>query len=767
MAPKVYGPYPLGSSQITLTRDTLPTAADMAFVPCDAVGSSGLLNRKILKSLDCKPDALSHLNLSKGYALLEESSRGVLAVVSIGKQGRSGVPLLGHNIAASLKKHGKLLEGRRVWLPLMGTGAGGLSPSVSLNATLEALAVGASDLGADFVLSAGPQLDEHEMAALGEGIVEYLGLISESRESGAESRTGKAESQPLDVKLDAVKSTRQSRKALGKGLAPKSKSKPKPKPKPKSKPKPKPKPAAPAERDQQRFLDDAAWGRDLLDRGAFADALCMYLCDSFAERLYDRAKSPSGEAGGEAFMLHLHAPWGAGKSFVLNLMHERLNKKAHQGKPWLVVPFNAWRNRHLDPPWWALMSALRRAGWRHVRKETYRGSLLPFVRFAWCEFWLRLRGSQFLIGIAGLLLLGVCLWYITSMKGGTAQSIIQTGNLAKSVTAILGGIVGVWTFYAQLRQSLWRDNRENLRAFLDVNADPMTALRKQYRKLLAALDCPVAILIDDLDRCPGSFVAGLLEGIQTLFRNPNVVFVVAADREWIDLSFEKAYEDYGNVASQPGQALGRKFSEKLFQIAARLPALTPEMRDKYLHELLVPGGKEEAPSVAQDFQSKNSEAEVLEEYKKHRAKGGPVARAAKQEAMKRLAQRDVQQEVQSHVLERFARYIDPNPRSVKRFVNTYTVLRLVTLSEEKTVGESQLARWIILTLRWPRLAAWFVERPARIEALLGGVKSGEHSKDEEIDRLCDSDEVKAVIQGADGEERLTVDTVVTCSGSYE
>ncbi|NEA37042.1 P-loop NTPase fold protein [Streptomyces sp. SID13031] len=63
---------------------------------------------------------------------------------------------------------------------------------------------------------------------------------------------------------------------------------------------------------------------------------------------------------GGAFIVHLHAPWGAGKTSVLNFLAAELRKsdEATGEKRSVVVEFNAWRHQRIEPPWWWLMTAL-------------------------------------------------------------------------------------------------------------------------------------------------------------------------------------------------------------------------------------------------------------------------------------------------------------------------------------------------------------------------------------------------------------------------
>jgi hypothetical protein len=53
-----------------------------------------------------------------------------------------------------------------------------------------------------------------------------------------------------------------------------------------------------------------------------------------------------------AFLLHLHGPWGSGKSSLLKLMKDELEGKLPN---WIVIEFNAWQHQRTGPPWWSLI----------------------------------------------------------------------------------------------------------------------------------------------------------------------------------------------------------------------------------------------------------------------------------------------------------------------------------------------------------------------------------------------------------------------------
>jgi hypothetical protein len=79
----------------------------------------------------------------------------------------------------------------------------------------------------------------------------------------------------------------------------------------------------------------------------------------------------------DAFILHLHGPWGSGKSSLLNFIREELEEKP---TGWIVIEFNAWKNQRTGPPWWSLMDAVYTQSKIKLKKKSVMHSYLAIFR---------------------------------------------------------------------------------------------------------------------------------------------------------------------------------------------------------------------------------------------------------------------------------------------------------------------------------------------------------------------------------------------------
>lgn len=100
---------------------------DMAVLPVDQYGSVGKLNSKVLKSYGYSDNILQMLDFSKGYNYISEGKKKpLLFVVTIGSDGNTD-NLLRLNLYNALRSVSKLTLPMSIWIPLLGTGTGGLS----------------------------------------------------------------------------------------------------------------------------------------------------------------------------------------------------------------------------------------------------------------------------------------------------------------------------------------------------------------------------------------------------------------------------------------------------------------------------------------------------------------------------------------------------------------------------------------------------------------------------------------------------------------
>lgn len=449
---------------------------------------------------------------------------------------------------------------------------------------------------------------------------------------------------------------------------------------------------------------------DLLERAPFASVLARNIIEARA----------SGESKASAFIVHLHGPWGAGKSSVLNFLEAKL-KAADE--PWLVVRFNAWRDQRRQPPWWSLITCIYAGACTKTDVKTAK-------RLWWRCFKWRVK-ADYMPWALSAALVAIC---VALLILGLTSAIAPT-------LSVLGTAIGLLTAGAVAVRSLALGSQRAAQTYAELKADPFQPMTTLFDRLIAAIGRPVAVFIDDLDRCDSAYVVELLEGVQTLMRGAPVTYVVAADRKWICSSFEQKYAKFSPPIGEPGRPLGYLFLDKIFQVSAAVPQIASDVRTTYWQSLLdISSSGATRDEARETVEAARREADekakaALKDLKTHEELTGAVERAeetrdpiaiqaARAEAAMRITSAEASAAAE-HRLKDYAGLLEPNPRSMKRLVNAYGMHQATLFLAGRSASPDALARWTILELRWPLLADFLATRPGHIDRVRKPLADGE------------------------------------------
>jgi hypothetical protein len=260
------------------------------------------------------------------------------------------------------------------------------------------------------------------------------------------------------------------------------------------------------------FYSDHPARRDLLNRKAVAETIATMIesvwREDDREQLIDRS-----------FIVHLHGRWGSGKTSILNFLKEALfgarTGSARSSEPhnpaWTIINYNAWRNQSLGPAWWTLMEAV------YIQAREQLGGWISRrgPRLVLRDRWWRIRCSYapYALGAVALITFALWLgwiWNVQLVKPGEPWF----GEGVKVIASILGLIAAAFAF----GQNFLIGSARTAKSYLELSRDPLTPLTRRYSELIDDIGRPVAVFIDDLDRCNGEFVVELLQTIQTLLR---------------------------------------------------------------------------------------------------------------------------------------------------------------------------------------------------------------------------------------------------------
>ncbi len=287
---------------------------------------------------------------------------------------------------------------------------------------------------------------------------------------------------------------------------------------------------------------------------------------------------------------------------------------------------------------------------------------------------------------------------------------------------------------------------------------------RHFKKMVQGAAQPCAIFIDDLDRCEGSYVVELLQGIQTLFHESKVVFVVASDRKWLRASYEQSYGEFNGSIGRAGHPLSHLFLEKMFQISAPVPRMSVATQKRYWDRLTevkvskspkkVKAELRRAVKEAEKIMGKESDEEKIL-FKIHDYRGDVlVQQALLGVAARRIMKPDARKKSE-HLLQPFVDLLDPNPRAMKRFINAYAFRKAIALLGGGDMETGPLALWTLMELRWPLLADYLTDHPEMVERI--GSELASDGIPSDIKELFTDSTVLAVVQGNDPVRRPALD----------
>jgi hypothetical protein len=504
---------------------------------------------------------------------------------------------------------------------------------------------------------------------------------------------------------------------------------------------------------------------------------------AFARYMVKRIDAAAAQYNFRAYVMLLFGPWGSGKSTVLNFIRDELKNKDLTKYDWLVVDYNAWRNQHIQPPWWSLMDSVFQSTKANL---TWQDQMREY----WWRFYT--GRQQYLIGIAALVALAWILAYIglPFLNSNTPSNVTTAAPMNKTVSDIatyadnigklLAIVATLWGAILALNNSLLSRSPQAAQSYAELTTDPSGEIKNRFQDLICRLinidkdfkegdkkpEKRVIIFIDDLDRCNSDYVVRLLEGIQTLFRDASVIFLIAADRRWLNACYEDVYEKLKSRVFEPGKPLGTLFLEKAFRFSAPMPGIPEKLKEQFWSYLL-----QVEPSERKTDQDKakneaktmiagaKSEAELRRLSANSPDRSFALQRALREEAAIKLATPEILERLE-HTLMPYSELLEPNPRSMKLLVNAYSANRVLAFLSGVDIELHQLVLWTILSSRWPNLANYLEKNPDYLAEI--GPEKDASEITEELRPLFSDKEVAKVIEGGSMTSPLIRDTVEKC-----
>ena len=275
----------------------------------------------------------------------------------------------------------------------------------------------------------------------------------------------------------------------------------------------------------------------------------------------------------------------------------------------------------------------------------------------------------------------------------------------------------------------------------------MEELLRRYDFLIRSARSPVAVLIDNLDRCHAEYIVEMLEGIQTLLRHrphagprwrrtaPDrllVVFVVAADRGWLCDSYVRVYDEFASGAREPGRPFGLVFLDKIFEFMLRLPTIPAgvSVAARTDQARLHPGnpfaGSEQELGIRRHLRELER-AVAAEHESTNLPPAVPHLRAHAVERLGEIHRATLHAEPGARFdtndqLEQLLADLDPGPVIRRQLETAYCVSRATQLLAGHAVDTDQdaiyrLGLWTLIELKCPELASHLTRSPHDLDRI--------------------------------------------------
>jgi hypothetical protein len=240
---------------------------------------------------------------------------------------------------------------------------------------------------------------------------------------------------------------------------------------------------------------------------------------------------------------------------------------------------------------------------------------------------------------------------------------------------------------------------------------------------------PIAVFIDDLDRCEPQTVNQIILAINQFLSLPrrNVFFFLGMDMEMVAAALEQAQkETLSSFGAQQRRSFGWRFMEKFVQLPFVIPHLDAPLARTFAAEHL--RGEERATAItvgdAIDRVRHVRYAEQLGDIAKDALSADLSAedRAEVQSALSRRAT-ELMKDPDSDEIEKIVALaiddLDLNPRTIKRYFALVRLLRNVQLSTAK-VQEPDYDRRLVLRaahllMNWPQFVQWVRGTPSLLD----------------------------------------------------
>ncbi len=380
------------------------------------------------------------------------------------------------------------------------------------------------------------------------------------------------------------------------------------------------------------------------------------------------------DSEGQPLSIGISGNWGTGKSSLVKMIGESIQKGDSSGQQYLFIEFNAWLYQGYDDARMALLQSVADKLLEEAEsRETHVDKAISFAkRINW------LRTGRLLAPAA-----------TGALVGGTV------GGPLGAVVGAVGGLCRAEGLPSEEDLQKVKDAYTGLQPELkgllnekDIYSLPkeIAALRDAFKEILTDLDITLVVLVDDLDRCLPDTAISTLEAMRLLLFLPRTAFIIAADEAMIRNAVRTHFK-----STNLNDDLVTSYFDKLIQVPMKVPRLGVTEVKAYLI-LLLADLAERRGEISKESRVK-AQGIILEAVRKSWT-GGLTKKIIEQafgdEASKINTKIDIADQLAS--LMATADHIAGNPRLIKRFLNNLMIRDTIAKAQGMTLSFEELVK---------------------------------------------------------------------------
>ena len=268
------------------------------------------------------------------------------------------------------------------------------------------------------------------------------------------------------------------------------------------------------------------------------------------------------ESGGQPISIGVSGSWGAGKSSMVKMIGEALKRKddgkEENEKIYVFLEFNAWLYQGYDDARAALLQAVSDKLLEESQKRKLVNDIADKVKgFIKRINWLQVAKMVVPLSL-GLIPGGVAVGGISSLISAVINLAQNTDDKEKIIKS--EAVNAAFDALTPEMKELLKENASK------STPQQIEKLRAEFADLLRDLNITLVILVDDLDRCLPSTAISTLEAMRLLLFVERTAFIIAADEQMIRNSVKAHF-----ASVELSEGLVTSYFDKLIQIPLSIP----------------------------------------------------------------------------------------------------------------------------------------------------------------------------------------------------